>query len=67
MNFTAHCANRLSSHIFVLSPPAVKRGDRVAQLILERIMTPDVVEVAELDDTSRGANGYGSTGGHATL
>lgn len=47
--------------------PAVKRGDRVAQLILERIMTPEVVEVAELDDTSRGAAGYGSTGGHAAL
>ncbi len=52
-----------------LSPfsSAVKRGDRVAQLILERIMTPDVVEVSELDDTTRGAAGYGSTGGHATL
>ena len=41
---------------------AVKQGDRVAQLILERIMTPEVQEVAELDDTTRGANGYGSTG-----
>jgi dUTP pyrophosphatase len=41
---------------------AVKQGDRVAQLILERIATPDVIEVAELDETTRGANGYGSTG-----
>lgn len=41
----------------VLPPPrAVKKGDRVAQLILERIMTPDVVEVDELDDTQRGAS-----------
>jgi dUTP pyrophosphatase len=41
---------------------AVKKGDRVAQLILERIVTPDVEEVQSLDDTTRGANGYGSTG-----
>jgi dUTP pyrophosphatase len=40
----------------------VRRGDRVAQLILERIVTPAVVEVDSLDDTARGAGGYGSTG-----
>ena len=42
--------------------PAVKKGDRIAQLILERITTPEVVEVEELDETTRGAGGYGSTG-----
>ncbi|KAK9823508.1 hypothetical protein WJX72_003255 [[Myrmecia] bisecta] len=41
----------------------VSRGDRVAQLILERILTPEVEEVEELDVTVRGAGGYGSTGG----
>jgi hypothetical protein len=42
---------------------AVKRGDRVAQLILERIYTPDVVVVEhELPATVRGAGGFGSTG-----
>ena len=41
---------------------AVKRGDRIAQLILERISTPPVLEVKELDDTQRGAGGFGSTG-----
>ncbi|KAJ3552917.1 hypothetical protein NM688_g3897 [Phlebia brevispora] len=45
----------------------VKEGDRVAQLILERIYTPDVMEVEELDETPRGANGFGSTGGHGAL
>jgi dUTP pyrophosphatase len=40
----------------------VKQGDRVAQLILERIMTPRVEEVESLDETTRGAGGYGSTG-----
>lgn len=41
---------------------AVKKGDRIAQLILERIMTPDVEVVQELGSTVRGAGGYGSTG-----
>ena len=40
----------------------IKKGDRVAQLILERIMTPEVVEVDSLDETDRGAGGFGSTG-----
>ncbi|RPA96214.1 putative Deoxyuridine 5'-triphosphate nucleotidohydrolase [Choiromyces venosus 120613-1] len=40
----------------------VKEGDRVAQLILERIATPEVVEVDELEESVRGANGFGSTG-----
>ncbi|KAI1504328.1 dUTPase-like protein [Biscogniauxia marginata] len=41
---------------------AVAAGDRVAQLVVERIYTPDVVEVAELDESVRGAGGFGSTG-----
>ena len=40
----------------------VKRGDRVAQLVLEKIFTPPVVETESLDETERGAGGYGSTG-----
>jgi dUTP pyrophosphatase len=40
----------------------IKGGDRVAQLVLERIYTPDVVEVQELEESVRGAGGFGSTG-----
>lgn len=40
----------------------MKKGDRIAQLILERIMTPEILEVESLDDTTRGAGGFGSTG-----
>ncbi|KAG4217397.1 hypothetical protein PC116_g34122 [Phytophthora cactorum] len=40
----------------------VAEGDRVAQLVVERIYTPDVVEVQELEDSVRGAGGFGSTG-----
>lgn len=41
----------------------VKQGDRIAQLILERILTPEVVEVESLTETERGEGGFGSTGG----
>lgn len=41
---------------------SVKRGDRIAQLILEKICTPEVIEVEELDATARGEGGFGSTG-----
>ena len=40
---------------------AVQAGDRIAQLILERIKTPQVKKVATLDDIDRGAHGFGST------
>ncbi|KAL1743573.1 dUTPase-like protein [Schizophyllum fasciatum] len=45
----------------------IEEGDRVAQLILERIVNPDVMEVEDLDETLRGAGGFGSTGGHNGL
>ncbi|EDQ90742.1 uncharacterized protein MONBRDRAFT_21377 [Monosiga brevicollis MX1] len=40
----------------------VKKGERIAQLILECIFTPLVEEVGSLSDTSRGEGGFGSTG-----
>ena len=40
----------------------VQSGDQIAQLILQRIETPQVKKVATLDDTDRGAGGFGSTG-----
>lgn len=38
------------------------KGDRIAQLVLEQIVTPEVEVVEDLDDTARGAGGFGSTG-----
>jgi dUTP pyrophosphatase len=46
---------------------AIHRGDRVAQLVLAPVTQAAWDEVAELDETSRGAGGFGSTGGHAKL
>ncbi|NWI50213.1 DUT protein, partial [Calyptomena viridis] len=40
----------------------VKKGDRIAQLICERIYYPELEEVEALDDTERGEGGFGSTG-----
>ncbi|KAI0285057.1 dUTPase-like protein [Russula aff. rugulosa BPL654] len=45
----------------------VEEGDRVAQLVIEKIETPSVVEVDDLEATLRGAGGFGSTGGHVAL
>lgn len=40
----------------------IKKGDRIAQLILEQIVTPGVAVVLDLSDTARGSGGFGSTG-----
>lgn len=39
------------------------RGDRIAQLVVQRYERVRYVEVEALDETARGAGGYGSTGG----
>ena len=36
--------------------------ERIAQIVICPVIRPEIVEVEELDDTDRGANGYGSTG-----
>ena len=40
----------------------VKKGDRIAQLILEKCDTPRVEEIGFLEETDRGSGGFGSTG-----
>lgn len=40
----------------------IKQGQRIAQLIIQPLPAVDVAEVDELDDTDRGAGGFGSTG-----
>jgi dUTP pyrophosphatase len=43
-------------------PLTVTRGMRVAQLVIASVVRARMTEVAELDDTWRGAGGFGSTG-----
>jgi dUTP pyrophosphatase len=38
------------------------QGDKVAQLLVQKVEHPTIVEVASLEETTRGANGFGSTG-----
>jgi dUTP pyrophosphatase len=45
----------------------IARGDRIAQLVVQRVERADFVLVEELADSRRGAAGHGSTGGHAAL
>ncbi|WP_410869635.1 dUTP diphosphatase [Nocardia sp. A7] len=45
----------------------LRRGDRIAQLLVQRVELVDFTEVDDLDDTARGSGGYGSSGGHASL
>ena len=40
----------------------VKKGQKIAQGIVSKIELVDIEEVSELSDTSRGKNGFGSTG-----
>ena len=41
---------------------AVKKGDRIAQLVIAPVTQPQVIEADILDATDRGAGGFGSTG-----
>ncbi|MFL6023110.1 MAG: dUTP diphosphatase [Marmoricola sp.] len=44
-------------------PIELARGDRIAQLVIQRFESAEFVEVSELPDSVRGEGGYGSTGG----
>jgi len=44
------------------TPFAVAPGDRIAQLVLVQVQTPEVLEVAELAVSERGSGGFGSSG-----
>ena len=43
-------------------PFAIKSGDRIAQMVFSRVYQADLVEVNDLDSTSRGHGGFGHTG-----
>jgi dUTP pyrophosphatase len=44
------------------APVTLTRGDRIAQLVIQRIEPADLIEVDKLSPTSRGSGGFGSTG-----
>lgn len=42
-------------------PFVIRRGDRIAQLLFAPVFLPELVECESLDETARGAGGFGST------
>jgi dUTP pyrophosphatase len=48
-------------------PFEVRRGDRIAQLVLAPVVRATWLKVDELDETQRGEGGFGSTGGVVAL
>ncbi|MFL6158331.1 MAG: dUTP diphosphatase [Marmoricola sp.] len=53
------CLVNLDPH----TPIELSRGDRIAQLVIQRFESAEFLEVAELPESVRGEGGYGSTGG----
>jgi dUTP pyrophosphatase len=48
-------------------PLELRRGDRIAQLVVQRVSRACFVEVGELPDSARGSGGFGSTGGFGSV
>lgn len=44
------------------NPIEVRRGDKIAQLVIQPVARVELLEVGELDETVRGEGGFGSTG-----
>lgn len=40
----------------------VKKGDKIAQIVIAPVTQPEIVETTEVDETDRGSGGFGSTG-----
>lgn len=47
---------------FGKEPQSFQKGDKIAQLLIQKVEHPEIVEVDELDDTPRGDGAFGSTG-----
>ena len=43
-------------------PYTIEPGERIAQLVVTPVLLPEIAEVSSLDETARGAGGFGSTG-----
>lgn len=48
------------------TPIVLKRGDRIAQLVIQKVERATFIQVEELDESVRGTGGFGSTGGFET-
>ena len=60
VGYTGSIAVKLYNHSGV--DYTVHRGDKISQLVVVKIDTPELVLVEKLEDTERGNGGFGSTG-----
>lgn len=40
----------------------IKKGDKIAQMLIQKVKRAEIIEAEELDETMRGEGGFGSTG-----
>jgi dUTP pyrophosphatase len=45
-----------------VTPISIRRGDKIAQFVIQAVVRAELIECAELDETVRGEGGFGSTG-----
>jgi dUTP pyrophosphatase len=48
-----------------IQPIELRRGDLIAQLVIQKVEQAEFLETSDLEETERGSGGYGSTGGVA--
>ncbi len=46
----------------IKEPYTIEPFERIAQMVIKKVEMPEIIEVESLDDTDRGAGGFGSTG-----
>lgn len=51
---------------FGSEPFEVKKGDKIAQMVIAPVTQPEIAETDSIDETDRGGNGFGSTGVRAS-
>ncbi|MBQ9058490.1 MAG: dUTP diphosphatase [Atopobiaceae bacterium] len=44
------------------TPISIERGERIAQLVIQKVPVVELIEADELDETDRGSGGFGSSG-----
>ena len=52
----------IAVNLDVHEPITIERGERIAQLVIQKVPVVELVEVDELDETDRGTGGFGSSG-----
>jgi len=60
----SHYRGEIKVIVINLDPSAelvIERGERIAQLVIQRVEHARLIEVSELDSTARGEGGFGST------